>query len=110
MGKFARLLAFVVAAAFVAATLVPVAGATAMAVAMSLADSGDGGPCEGCADEDDNLPACDQACVSFLPALPAGAASVVAPAVEAFKAAADEFKAGATGPPEPSPPKPFLLS
>jgi hypothetical protein len=107
MAQFARLLAFVLVAAFAAATVAPVADATAMAVQMSLADEGG---CGGCPGDDGKLPSCDQACVGSLLALPAVSLTVAPAAAADVAAAPADFFAGWAGPPDPSPPKVFLPS
>jgi hypothetical protein len=107
MAQFARLLAFVLVAAFAAATVAPVADATAMAVQMSLADEGG---CGGCPGDDGKLPSCDHACVVSLLALPAASPMVGLTAAADVAAAPADFFAGWAGPPDPSPPKIFLPS
>lgn len=102
MRKLARLLAFVLLAAFAAATTVPVADATAMAIQMSFADDSSG--CDGCPG-DEKLPACDQACAVWLAALPAASSTAGPVAAADLAAAPADLVAGLTGPPEPSPPR-----
>src|SRR3990170_4301579 len=70
MSKLARLLTFVLLAAFAAAPLASVADATAMTVKMSLMAMDDGADCENCSGDQDKAPLCDQGCMTSLPALP----------------------------------------
>ena len=107
MARFARLLAFLLVAAFAAATVAPVADATAMAVTMSLADEGG---CGGCPGDDGKLWSCDQACVVSLLVLPAVSPMAGLMAAADGTAAPADFVAGWAGPPDPSPPKVFFPS
>lgn len=105
MRKLACLLAFVLLTAFAAATTAPLAKATAMAIQMSLADEASG--CGGCPGDDGDMPPCDEACVTSLPALPV-VVLMLGPAAAADLAAAPAgVVAGWTGPPDPSPPRLF---
>lgn len=108
MSKLARLLAFVLLAAFAAATLAPAADATAMTVKMSLMPMDNGADCEGCSGDQDKVPPCDQACMTSLPALPAGTAPESPAATAGVEAEPGGFLAGWSGPPDPSPPRPSV--
>lgn len=110
MSKLARLLTFVLLAAFAAATLAPVADATAMTVKMSLMPMDDDADCEGCPGDQEKAPSCDQACMTSLPALPAGIALESPAAAAGLAASPGGFLAGWSGPPDPSPPRASFLS
>jgi hypothetical protein len=110
MSKLARLLTFVLLAAFAAAPLASVADATAMTVKMSLMATDDGADCENCSGDQDKAPLCDQACMTSLPALPVGIALESPAAAAGVEAAPGGLLAGWSRPPDPSPPRAFLLS
>jgi hypothetical protein len=110
MSKLAHLLAFVLLAAFAAATFGPVADATAMTVKMSLMPMDDEADCEGCSGDQDKAPLCDQACMTSLPALPADIVLESPAAAAGAEAAPGGLLAGWSGPPDPSPPRTTILS
>ena len=111
MSKLARLLTFVLLAAFAAAPLASVADATAMTVKMSLmAMDDDGADCENCSGDQDKAPLCDQGCMTSLPALPVGIALENPAAAAGVEAAPGGLLPGWSRPPDPSPPRASLLS
>lgn len=110
MSKFVRILAIVFVAAFAAGTAAHAAGATDMALKMSMSGM-DGGmaDCQDCPGDDGQASTCDQFCVTTFAALCAPAAAEIPHVAGIVSFPSAEPSDGRTGPPEPYPPRtPFL--
>lgn len=115
MSKVARILTFVLLAAFAASAIVHTAGTTNMSLKMALADTAgmDMAECTDCdfgSNDDQASQSCDTVCViSFLATITADK-PLKAP-VKTRTSGDSEFTfAGRTGPPEPYPPRSPILS
>lgn len=107
MSRFARILAFVVLAAFAAGTAAHTAAATDMTLKMSMAAMDDHGmaDCQDCPDDDGQAMDCDPFCVTVQVALPAPAAAALQPHAQEVATLPAAAHGGITGPPERHPPR-----
>lgn len=112
MNSVARMMMIVVIAAFAAGTVAHAASLTTMTVKMALADAGDAGNagCAGCGEPQANGMDCDQVCISAAMVLPAAAGGGSTPAFAVIEPAPTGDFAGRTGPPDPYPPRSFVLT
>lgn len=112
MVSFARIVLIVVLAAFAAGTVVHAANAATMNAKMTIAaiNGADMGDCQDCPDGNDNMPPCDNVCISpILAVVPSDQPSL--PGAETTtESLVLESVAGRSGPPDPYPPRSIILS
>jgi hypothetical protein len=112
MARYVRIFMIVVLAAFAAGTVAHAASAATMSMKMSLAaiNGADMGDCQDCSDGNDNMPPCDNVCISPIlavvpsgqPSLPGAQTTTESPVLQSV--------VGRTGPPDPYPPRSTILS
>jgi len=112
MARYVRIFMIMMLAAFAAGTVVHAANAATMSAKMTLAviDGADMGDCQDCADGNDNMPPCDNVCISpILAVVPSGQVSL--PGAETTtESPVLQSVTGRTGPPDPYPPRSIILS
>ncbi len=112
MARYVRILMIMVLAAFAAGTVVHAANAATMSAKMTLAviDGADMGDCQDCSDGNDNMPPCDNVCISpILAVVPSGQPSLPG-AKTTTESLAPQSVIGRTGLPDPYPPRSIILS
>ena len=112
MVRYARIFMIVVLAAFAAGTVVHAANAATMSAKMTLAviDGADMGDCQDCSDGNDNMPPCDNVCISpILAVVPSGQPSLLG-AETTTESPVLQSVIGRTGSPDPYPPRSTILS
>jgi hypothetical protein len=112
MAGYVRIFMIMMLAAFAAGTVMHAANAATMSAKMTLAviDGADMGDCQDCSDGNDNMPPCDNVCVSPIlavvpsgqPSLPGAETTTESPVLQSVT--------GRTGPPDPYPPRSTILS
>lgn len=112
MTLWVRSLAILLLAAFTVGTVMHTVGAAAMSVKMTLAavNGGDMGDCQECPDGNDDMPACDNLCVSPILAVVPSSQSGLPDAKTTTASLILQSVTGRTGPPDPYPPRSIILS
>lgn len=112
MKPVARILIVAMLAVFAAATTVHAASTAAMDLKMSMAAASgmDMDGCDGCGDDGDGKMACDPVCVTPLLAVTSQDAALRDAAPGIFGKVVAEGIRGQTGPPDPYPPRSYILS
>jgi len=112
MARYVRIFMIMMLAAFAAGTVLHAANAATMSAKMTLAaiDGADMGDYQDCSDGNDNIPPCDNVCISPIlavvpsgqPSLPGAETTTESPVLQSV--------IGRTGPPDPYPPRSIILS
>lgn len=112
MARDVRIFIIMMLAAFATGTVVHAANAATMSAKMTLAviDGADMGDCQDCSDGNDDMPQCDNVCVSpVLAVAPSGQPSLSAAETTPENLVLQSV-IGRTGPPDPYPPRSIILS
>lgn len=112
MKSRARIMIFVLLAAFALSTVSHAASTTAMSVKMAVGEATNMADCKGCGSNegDDTSSTCDVACVTPLVATMNADKQLLSPSRRHSSDGRDYGFIGRTGPPDPHPPRSFILN